>query len=55
MTNWIPEPVFYIVQPSVPIDEKEYTKRLEEVKRKVEEAAERRFAAEIFEINYVNA
>lgn len=54
MTNWIPGTGFYIVQPSGPIDEKEYTKRLEEVKRKVEQA-ERRFAAEIFEINYVNA
>lgn len=54
MTNWTRGPGFYMVQPSGPIDEKEYTKRLEEVKRKLAEV-EKRFAAELFEINYVNA
>lgn len=46
MTNWIPGTGFYVVQPSGPIDEEENTKRLQEVKRKLEEA-KKTFAAEL--------
>lgn len=46
MANWIPREGFYVVQPSGPINEEENNKRLEEVKRKLEEA-EKRFGCEL--------